>query len=209
MQTTKSEIKKLYAKSGIPNFHQNCKFSTHYKTARSDSWKKVADKIRSDAFKSDLRFKIVYGEHNVGKTVLLSCATAEACNNGKNVLYVKEDDLINHETEIWTAQGIHKKAMPLPLDCRNIRNDKTEEWHSTKVEAMLMFDELGCQSYVGDINYKYKNLHNKMNNYIDRILDQNVYVLFATNYKLEKIKERVGQKFWARIEKGGYKYYEI
>jgi len=207
MTLSKTDIKKLYNDSNIPEFYRNYKFGTHYDTG-SKNWQKVADNVRSEPFTDVLRFKIVTGEHNVGKTVMLSCLIAEACRNGKNAIYVKEDDLINHKYDVWTEHGQIKVDLPLPLNNR-CYFDENQEHQIKKVDAILFFDELGCRQYINNTSFKYDDLHNRMNNYIDKILNNNVYVVFASNYGVDKIKERVGQKFWARIEKGGYKCYEI
>ena len=205
--TKSDQIKELYYKTKIPKFFQGYKFPDNLYTG-SDNFHRIAIDILRDKFSDKLRFKIISGNHNVGKTVLLSCLANTYCEEGINVLYVKEDDLINHEEMTWTAQGIYKTQLPMPYMYR-MSEKKNGEFYNKKVGGVLLFDELGCQSYIDNDNYKYKNLHNKMNNYIDKILDRGIYVVFATNYKVDRLIERVGQKFWARIEKGGFKTYEF
>ena len=63
--------KDLIYKAKIPKFYKDCNFLDNYDTG-SDIWQQVADEIRKTGFSNNSRFKIITGNHNTGKTFMMS-----------------------------------------------------------------------------------------------------------------------------------------
>jgi hypothetical protein len=191
----------IYSRAELPNdlkrntFQSNDNGNGDWQSAKTA----VLDIIGGKVPESIL---IISGKNNTGKSVLLACAAAAAASKGDAVRYFAEIDFMKKTKETW---GTDNPPPRFPIPCLPYMvtiDDKTTIFDNYR--RILLWDELGYCDYIQETSF-----FDIFNYNIDVMNRLGVKILFATNYSEAKLKDRVGKRFWARLERRGIIWREL
>jgi DNA replication protein DnaC len=190
-----------YRKTGLPQELYGWTFEKAAESEVNDNWLNTMNHIRSQIWTNrQLPFVIIHGDNNVGKSVILSCVCSKAIDNDIIVRYINENEVVAKFRKPSFIESLEYKP-PTPIKSKE-RYDTDKKIHIRSYEnGIVLFDEFAMCDYNDEKN---NVIYRKFNEYFDRITSRKTNIIFASNYPIEKIKERVGRRIWARIERRGF-----